>query len=189
MSDKLDAVLEHDDGARAQDLFRRAAFNWALSTKKLAEASAVLTPTQRVAPTALADIRWAKDLLGGLFMPEPTSGIGYTITTKEIVQETAALLRRAAVPPLVPMQVAKETAADVYLEAAAEEVREQWARKKKSKAPLDLSAPVHSKDGKMLWADINCSDCPSKATERCRKEDGGFREKPHAGRIVMAEKA
>lgn len=186
MSAKLDAaVLEHDDGARAQDLFRRAAFNWALSTKKLAEASAALTPTQKVAPTALADIRWAKDLLGGLFMPESVRGVDYTITTNDIVRETAALLRRAAVPPMpaIPHQLV----ADIEPETIT--MINHAPRKRNAKAPVNLSAPVYSKGDKMRWADFNCPDCPSQATERCRKEDGGFREKPHAGRIVLAEKA
>jgi hypothetical protein len=51
----------------------------------------------------------------------------------------------------------------------------------------DLSAPVVSKNGKMLWAGVDCPSCPSKATQRCQKDGGGFIEKPHPQRKSIAE--
>jgi len=60
---------EQDDGGKVEDLFRRAAFNWVQSTKRLVESSAALGPKTRVAYAALADIEHARDLLKDLFMP------------------------------------------------------------------------------------------------------------------------
>ena len=263
MSTKLDSAAppEHDDGTRVIDVFRRAAFNWALSTKKLVEASSALGVNQRVAHTALKDIEHAKKMLTELFVPSPMKGESPAVTAAEVKSAVAGVSSRIkamraeelAHPPIVlqpneefwknrwekvvtSISVHSESECEgcpdckrlaaertiefteldkvaipeqLHHEAAAkgrhEHTRdcehnseEQWAayhvamtaeapKAKTKKKPLDLSAPVQSKDGKMRWASIDCPGCPSKATERCRKPDGSFREKPHPVRINRAE--
>jgi len=51
---------------------------------------------------------------------------------------------------------------------------------------VDLAAPVHPKNGKMLWAGVDCPVCPAKASQRCEKA-GVLIEKPHKERKTLSE--
>lgn len=163
-----------DDGARVEDSFRRAAFSWAVSTKRLVESSAGLTPKTRVAYAALVDIEYARSLLDDLFIPETAkvpagvTDVASKVTAKSIQESVQGLATRIVTTPL---HVVPDPAP----------VKPQAHR------GADMSAPVYPKDGKMMWAGFDCPGCPSKAAQRCQKEDGTFIEKPHAARKKLAE--
>lgn len=150
-------------------MFRRAAFGWAQSTKKLVESSAALGLNTKVAHAALEDIEYARDLLDGLFMPKASK---VPATSTERQNSLTAKEVQACVSDLVARVVTVSACA---------------ADKPKVRRGVDLSAPVYPREGKTLWAGIDCSVCPSKATKRCQNKDGTFREKPHPQRKVQAE--
>ena len=159
------APAEHDDGSRVEDQFRRAAFNWAMSTKRLVESAGALGST-RVAHAALADIEYASEMLNKLFIPRSNRIVGEPakVTADDVRASVAGVTERILAPVL---DVPEDTQAPVKIVVSR---------------TLDLSAPVHAKGGKMLWAEADCTACPSKAHERCRNADGTFREKPHEER-------
>lgn len=117
-------------------------------------------------------------------------------------QELAELARSVAEAFSVPMSVLSHsgqiphqhtrdcdhTTDDQWLAYAADAeaalVKQRTRTGSRVKKAADLSAPVHSKDGKMLWAEYDCSKCPAKAHERCKNFSGGYLEKPHTERIV-----
>lgn len=154
-----DKVLESDDGVNAEDLFRRAAFSWAMSTKKLVESSVALGANTKIAYAALVDIEYARDLLDKLFVP----------TSAKV---PAAFTERASTITAKSVKKSVTDLADRVVTLTEPQVHRG----------VDLSAPVHSKNGKMLWADVDCPVCPSKAHQRCRRDDGAFMEKPHPPR-------
>lgn len=165
--------LESDDGARVEDSFRRAAFNWAIATKRLAESSAALGVNTRVPYAALVDIEYARDNLDGLFIPKVAKvPAGSTEKPTNITAESV----RNCVSGLATRMVTLP-------------VGESSKPKAKVHHSTDLSAPVHSKNGKMLWADVHCPACPSMANQRCQRDDGAFLEKPHPQRKSISEQA
>lgn len=171
--------LDTEEGARVDDLFRRATFGWAVATKRLVESSAHLPKNARVAPTALEDLEWASALLDGLFVPSAVKppGIkeGRRMATASMVKDSVSAFAQRAISsgPLVePIRIKAEP-----------------PPRANSHRQLDLSAPVQPKNGKMLWAGIDCSVCSAKATQRCHRDDGVLMEKPHAERKSMAETA
>lgn len=221
-------TLEHDDGVRIEDMFRRATFRWAHATKMMVESSAALGPNTKVAHSALEDIEYARDLLLHLFMPKASkipaayADRPVALTSREVRDSVSELAARVAatVPPAEFFEE-DEPVADVV--AAFERANKTvtvlpMVRKtpfnarvqhrvpvcavdervtpdsppvpvpKKSKVhPIaDLHAPVRSKGDKMLWADIDCPVCPAKASQRCKKSDGGPVEKPHDPRKILA---
>lgn len=254
------AESEQDDGGKVEDLFRRAVFNWAQSTKKMVESSNALGPNTRVAYAALADIKHARDMLDSLFVPVvakvPANFADQAggITAEEVKSTVVSLTKRVATAPLNEVRKTPfnsrvesrveppacppshqsigclppvdgwdgksivEGAPAVFVDepqpAPVEEfvpppldlgLAGQWigppakpeprpvresrplSRVPKKHSGTDLSAPVHPKGSKMLWAGIDCTVCPSKATERCQKDDGSPVEKPHPERKVRAE--
>lgn len=195
-------MLESDDGVRAEDLFRRAAFHWAASTKNMVEKSAALGNNTRVARAALADIEYARELLNKLFMPTAvkltTVVEGDKFPTAEEVKETVAdLAVRVIKLPVFPDPSELQAHVDDIVDAPL--IVRKPAPKEAKKPSLvvvgeeqkhrsaDFSAPVHPQNGKMLWAGVDCPVCPSKATQRCQKADGSFIEKPHAQRKSLVE--
>lgn len=170
-------VDDSDDGVRPEDLFRRATFHWAVATKDMVARSVALSPTTKVARAALADIKYARDMLDDLFVPTavkpPAVQEGETfVKAEEVKQSVSDLAARLDVPlHLVPP----------LPETEEPEVAQMHRG-------VDLSAPVYPKGGKMLWAGVDCPTCESKAEQRCRT-DGRFMEKPHAARKALAEKA
>lgn len=170
----LRASENDGDGAvfarRPEDEFRRAAFVFASSTKRLVESSTSLGPNTKVAHAALVDIQRARDLLGNLSVPvaKIPAAIADELNglTAAGVQETVADLAKRI---------------ETYLDEAP------GGEAKQSHRGADLGVPVHPKNGKMLWAGVDCPACPSRATQRCRKDDGAFIEKPHQPRKEMAE--
>lgn len=215
MQEQLRSVttLEHDDGVgNATDAFRRATFHWAQSTKRMVESSNALSLNAKVAFAALADIEYARDMLDKLFVPAASkvpagvSDHNSTITAKAVQESVSKLATRVATLPCCD-----HGAANSRLQAHVDEIvgappivrsgqvqvmREgQWKWEDPPKpwpAPhrgADLSAPVQPRNGKMLWAGVDCPACPSKASQRCQKDDGGFVEKPHKERKTLAEQA
>jgi hypothetical protein len=185
---QLSNVTDHesdDDGViRTEDSFRRAAFVFAGAAKRLAESSAKLGPTTKVAHPALVDIQHARDLLDSLFLPGaskvPADADRPNNLTAEAVKGSVSDLATriqshvddiVGAPPIVRFR----------FDGGAEDNKPQVHR------GVDLNAPVHPKNGKMLWAGVDCPVCPSKATQRCRKDDGTFIEKPHPPRKDTAE--
>lgn len=158
------ATLEQDEGIRPEDLFRRAAFGWVQSTKKLIESSALIGPNTQVAHAALADIELGKELLDKFFIPPKLKGVP-----------------SAGKDEFSSVEEIRDTIAD----AAAHLVSVS-----KFRHPVaDLSAPVWPKNGKMLWAGTDCPVCPSVAGERCQKDEtafGKYIEKPHPQRKAQA---
>lgn len=157
-----------DDGVRAEDSFRRAAFLFARAAEKLAASSTILGPNTKVAHSALVDIKHARDILDKLFMPaalkaSPAFADTFDNFTADVVRKSVSSLAKR-------------------IEATTDEVRTI-----KYNRGADLSAPVRPKQGKMLWAGVDCPVCPSIAGQRCRKEDGTFSEKPHPQRKSIAE--
>lgn len=163
------APPDFDDGTRVEDQFRRVAFNWVMSTKRLIEMSNSLGST-KVAHPALVDIEHGSELLGmldKLFIPvsnKVSVSAPVSITASSVKSSVAAAVERLTHPLLM---VSLDDAGGV---------------KSVKVAKLDLSAPVRAKGGKMLWAESDCPACPSKAHERCRAADGTFKEKPHEER-------
>ena len=170
---------ENDEGIRSEDYFRRAAFDWARYTKRLVEASAGLGANSKVAHAALVDIEHARTMLDKLFMPSamktPAGLDGETnkLTAEEVRQSVSDLsMRILTTPTVVPAAEVRKTPFNSSVGSKARQV-------------TDLSAPVYPKGDKMLWAGVDCPSCPSKATERCRREDGVFMEKPHVQRTKV----
>lgn len=89
-----------------------------------------------------------------------------------------------AIPPWDAATKPMASLAEAYADALLGDSKP--ARKRQA---VDLSAPVHARNGKMLWANIDCPSCPSKASQRCQKPDGGFVEKPHTARENLAKQA
>lgn len=262
-----------EDGGRADDVFRRAAFNWAQSTKRLVESSTAIGMNTRVAYSALADIRHAKEMLDSLFIPRAAkvpanfADQASDITAADVKSTVVSLARRVATAPLnevrktpfnsrvesrvespcppshqsigclppvdgwdgksivedVPAVVVDEPQLDPVEEfvpppldlgtlgswsepppveidhagqvpmTSAPEPRpvrresKPLSRSPKKHSGADLSAPVHPKGGKMLWAGIDCPTCTAVATERCKKSDDAPMEKPHNERKTMAD--
>jgi hypothetical protein len=163
-------------------MFRRAAFRWAQSTKLLVESSTALGPNTKVAHAALEDIEYAKDLLGAMFMPKASKiPAAYAdrpteLTVAEVQDSVGGLAAR--IVTMRPNEVRK-TPFNARVEPAP---RPKVVDQPRTHRGVDLSAPVISKGGKMLWATIDCPACPSKATQRCQKDGGVFIEKPHTQR-------
>jgi len=136
-----------------------------MSTKRLVEAAGTLGNT-KVAHAALADIEYASEMLNKLFIPLSNKVVGEPIrvTADDVRASVSGVAARIVTPAVVVCGV--------------NETQDQTTYSRK----LDLSAPVHAKGGKMLWAEADCPACPSKAHERCRQADGTFREKPHEER-------
>lgn len=176
-------TLEHDDGIRAEDMFRRAAFRWAQSTKLLVESSTALGLNTKVAHAALEDIEYARDLLVDLFMPKASkvpaafADRPNPLSAGEVRACVSDLAKRVIT---IPVCVVDECVTPTSPPVRAPRTPQQHRGS-------DLSAPVYSKNGKMLWANIDCPMCPAKATQRCQKDDGGPLEKPHPQRKVEAE--
>jgi len=193
------AVLEHDDGVgNPEDAFRRATFNWALSTKKMVELSNALGKNPRVARAALADIEYAREMLDKLYVPVTTKtpaafADGRSLITAPEVQESVSGLAARIIA--LPLSRAGDSECVRLCDhevsgrhSARCQAGETFASKPaQSRRAADLSASVHPKNGKMLWAGIDCPVCPSVATQRCRKDDGVFIEKPHAPRKELAD--
>lgn len=162
---------EYDDGV-GPDSFRRAAFNWAVSTKRLVESSTGLTPNTKVPGAALADIEHARVLLGSLFIPVVSTAPAafadkiHGLTAKTIQDSVSDLATRISTSLVVPGGVKPEPG---------------------SHRGADLSTPVWPKNGKMLWAGMDCPVCPSKAGQRCQKDEGVLIEKPHQPRKSISE--
>jgi hypothetical protein len=195
------AVLDTDDGAgRPEDAFRRATFHWAQSTKKMVDMAAALGPNTRVAHAALADVEYARGLLDSLYLP-PTvktpaayaDGRG-PVTAAEVHTSVSNLATRIGTMPCCD-NGAHNSALQAHVDdivGAPPIVRHHQVRKtpfnaRVERRGVDLSAPVYSSGGKMLWAGVDCPACPSKASQRCQKDDGGFIEKPHKERKALAE--
>lgn len=174
-----ESILE-DDGIRVEDSFRRAAFSWAVSTKRLVESSAGITPRTRVAYAALVDIEYARDLLDTLFIPSASkvpAGVtdrATTVTVDSVKESVSGLAKRIATTP-------------IYLVPDPKTVKAKEG--KQVHRGSDMSLPVYPKNGKMMWAGFDCPQCPSKATQRCQKDDGEFMEKPHTPRKNLADQA
>lgn len=178
MPEHKNAVLD-EDGLRKEEVFRRATFNWAISTKKLVEASAGLGNSTKVTRAALADVEYARDLLDGLFLPSTVRG-----TAASSAQEDKAMINASEVRKSVSDFINRISSQGLIVLPPQLDIKIVDSRR-----GIDLSAPVHSKNGKMLWADNDCPACPSKAHERCRRPDGGFIEKPHKQRLAANQKA
>lgn len=168
-------TLEHDDGSRAEDLFRRAAFSFASAAKKLADSSVGLGSNTKVAYAALVDIEYARDALDNLFMPKVSKAPAdatdraTSLTAQSVRESVSGLAERISSSSLRVVPEPEDVAAP------------------QSHRGIDLGAPVYPKAGKMLWAGIDCSVCPSKASQRCQRNDGSSMEKPHSQRKVQAE--
>jgi hypothetical protein len=222
-------TLEHDDGVRVEDMFRRATFRWAQATKLMVESSVALGPNTKVAHSALEDIEYARDLLLHLLMPKASkipaayADRPVALTSREVRDSVVGLVDRAKavtapaeffeddepvadvvaaferanktvtvlpmvrktpfnarVHPRVPVCVVDEC---VTLDSAPASV---LTLKLKVHPVANLHAPVRSKGGKMLWADIDCPACPAKASQRCQKAGGEPIEKPHDPRKILA---
>lgn len=184
------SLVENDEDGSKEDLFRRAAFGWAAATKRLVESSMTLGSGTRVAYTALVDIEYARDLLSKLFvpvagkMPEGVSEV-QRVTPESVRCAVAELAERVA------ETVEQPPVRDLIAEMQASPYNQDLlsALPKPKHKGLDLSAPVHPRGSLMLWAGVDCSICPSKATERCQKENGEYQEKPHPERKRIAGKA
>lgn len=103
-----------------------------------------------------------------------TPNITYT-KGQPVVSPPVKAQPKVAQMPLLPQTVARRA-------AAAAKVTPVTVPGKKAK--LDLSAPVHPKGGKALWAGIACPECRVGANRRCQKSDGTPMEKPHIRRKV-----
>lgn len=171
-------ILRSDDGVGSvEDLFRRASFHWAVSTKRLVESSAALGKNTRVAYSALADIAYARDLLSKLHLPlvakapDRHSSNVDSLTAESVLGCVADLVARAEIVSVPVSTLSKRK------------------RNPKDHSGADLTAPVWPKNGKMLWSGVDCPMFPSVAGERCRKENGDFIEKPHHQRKPVVSKA
>ena len=160
---------------RVEDSFRRATFNWALSTMKMVEVSQAVCDSTKVPRAALADIEHAKTLLDSMFIPRVTKGNTggeeCAVSSGDLRDAAADLISRITAPPVVVSEIPPLPAPSNMFKG------------------VDLSAPVHSKGSKMLWADHDCTVCPSKASQRCQKSSGEFLEKPHPQRKNISEGA
>lgn len=127
-----------------------------------------------VALSALADIEYARDLLDTLCIPSTVKSVvdKPLITADEVKESVSNLIARVVA---MPVHQVRKTPFNARVE------RSQNHR------GADLSAPVEAKNGRMLWAGVDCPTCPSKASQRCQKDDGGFVEKPHPARKTLAE--
>lgn len=167
-------VMDEGDGARPEDAFRRSTFRWAQATKIMVESAAALGPNTKVPVAALTDIEYARDALIRLYIPP-------------VVKIPAASTEGKS--PITALDV-QDAVSGLAGRVASQQV-EEVARKPHSHRGADLSTPIISKNGKMLWASVDCPTCPSKATQRCQKVNGEFMEKPHQARkdLVVEEAA
>lgn len=205
------ATLDRDDGVRVEDLFRRAAFDFARTTARLVESSRALGRNTKVPYSALVDIEHARDLISGLIMPSVSkvpaafadreNTILTTGDIRDCVSDLAGKVRTATAPPC-PHDLVQEHVHDNILHsppivrtplprdvalARLDEAPLPPKKRSKVRHTMDLNLPVRSRNGKMLWADIDCPDCPSVATKRCQKDDGSPIEKPHPSRKTLAD--
>jgi len=160
------AVLDDDGVGRIEDAFRKATFDWVRTTKKMVDVASCLGKNTRVAQAALADVEHARDMLDSLYLPLGTKSPAAAsdgkaqITVAEVQESVSRLAHRLMVlPPEMDVQI----------------IAPRW------------SEPVHPNNGKMQWAGVDCPKCPSKASQRCQKDDGGFVEKPHKERKELAD--
>lgn len=195
MLGQVHSVMVLDEGnevsgrpeCRAEDVFRRATFAWAMAAKKMAASSAALGSTTKVSSAALADIAYVRDVVASMHMPAAKPG-----STDDRPPVTAVELRDS-ISNLVNRIEPEPWRVSQHVSEAPPVVDDQPAKKSsprpKNHRGRDLSAPVYSKAGRMLWAKVDCPVCPSKATERCQKPDGTFSEKPHEPRKTIVEEA
>ena len=197
LAQQLDET-RNDDGVSREDIFRRATFDWARSTKRLVESSAQLADHTRVAYAALVDIEYARDLLDRLFIPLASkvpagfSDKNSTLTAQSVKDSVSGLAERMSWASKVQAHVDDIVGAPPIVRTPEPKDDREWLDITKPSQNLrvtDLSAPVWPKKGKMLWAAHDCPVCPSKAGQRCQKDDGGFLEKPHQPRKDIGDKA
>ncbi|HEY6021173.1 MAG TPA: hypothetical protein VIY48_15090 [Candidatus Paceibacterota bacterium] len=239
MIEQLQKTAPEEESLRAEDSFRRAAFNWALSTKRLVESSNGLGANTKVAYAALVDIEYARDLLDKLFVPPVAKALTLEnkdcVTKEEVQKSVSGLASRIVTPPVrernTPFNYRREHVIAARVQAHVDDIvgappivrqgqqstevgdipsgeglftpwvadtpiridlaikESRPTRDPQNYRGTDLSAPVYSKNGKMEWADRNCTFCNAKANQRCQKPDGTFIEKPHPQRKKTHEVA
>lgn len=198
MLGQLDRVetSDQDYGASREDVFRRATFHWAQSTKRMVESSLALGMSARVAHAALADIEHARTMLDKLFVPPATkapaqlSDNDKTVTAKAVQESVSGMVARIIAFP-TPYDPPHPVGV-YHNQVIAPPELGQWVYTSKHETKPhdagDLNGPVWPKDGKMLWAGVDCPTCHVKAGQRCQTHsDGKPRPKPHESRKRIAE--
>ncbi len=178
-------AVDPDEGIRVEDVFRRTTFGWAVATMRMVESSKALGSHTKVARSALKDIEHARDLLDGLFVPTDVKLPGFAedekpITAGEVKESVFNLATRAG----ISSAESAPKSGQVRMMVGVDPPKPQSAHR----GAADWSAPVYPKNGKALWAGVDCPSCSAKASQRCRFNDT-FIEKPHAERKRIAEVA
>jgi hypothetical protein len=177
-------MKESDDGVKSEDLFRRAAFGWALATKRLVDASRMLSRNSKVVYPALADIEYARELLDKLVLPIAVKVPApqedrINALTPQLVRDSVSVLVSKANSAL-GVEEPKNAQTDAIVVVPEEP---QISR------GVDLAAPVYPRGSKMLWTTVRCNYCGVEPHQRCKNDDGRFIEKPHPSRKNVAEAA
>lgn len=187
------ATAEHDEGSTREDVFRRATFNWALATKKMVDSSNALGMSARVAHAALVDIENARAMLEELFIPVATkspavlSDNDKTVTSASVQESVSGMVARILTfPQPEPPNDGLFTPYVVDTPHRIDAVIEKYHQP--PHLATNLANAVWPKDGKLLWAGIDCPTCHVKAGQRCQTQsDGKPRAKPHESRKRITE--